>query len=102
MVNSFLITLLLYGRSIRHYLKLFFACDCDSSDHPVSVVVVVVVVVAVNLFVFSTSLESLHGFASNFVWTILRGTPTKFVKIDFNLRSSLNTFSTSLKPLHRN
>ena len=55
---------------------------CDSSDHPVSVVVVVVVVFGVNFFGFSTSsLEPLHGFASNFVWMFLGRTPTKFVKI---------------------
>ena len=28
-----------------------------------------------------TSLESLHGFTSNFVWMFLGWTPTKFVKI---------------------
>ena len=59
--------------------------ECDSSDHPVSVVVVVaivVVVVGVKIFGFSTSsLEPLHGFASNFVWMFLGWTPTKFVKI---------------------
>ena len=57
--------------------------ECDSSDHSVSVVVVVVVVVVVgvNFFGFSTSLELLHGFASNFVWMFLGWTPTKFVKI---------------------
>ena len=54
--------------------------ECDSSDHPVAVVVVDVVVV--NFFCFSTSsLEPLHGFASNFVWMFLGWTPTKFVKI---------------------
>ena len=38
--------------------------ECDSSGHPVSVVVVV----GVNFFGFSSSsLEPLHGFASNFV-----------------------------------
>ena len=50
--------------------------ECDSSDHPVSVVVVV----GVNFFGFSTSsLEPLHGFASDFVWMFLGWTPTKFV-----------------------
>ena len=29
----------------------------------------------------TSSLEPLHGFASNFVWMFLRWTPTKFVKI---------------------
>ena len=54
--------------------------ECDSSDHPVSVVVVVVVDVIV--FGFSTSsLEPLHGYASNFVWMFRGWTPTKFVKI---------------------
>ena len=52
--------------------------ECDSSDHPVSVVVIV----GVNCFGFSTSsLEPLHGFASNCVWVFLGWTPTKFVKI---------------------
>ena len=42
--------------------------ECDSSDHPVSVVFIVAVVVgAANFFGFSTSLEPLHGFASNFI-----------------------------------
>ena len=54
--------------------------ECDSSDHPVSVVVGGVVVV--NFSGFSTSsLEPLHGFASNFVGMFLGWTPTKFVKI---------------------
>ena len=53
--------------------------ECDSSDHPVSVVVVVV---GVNFLDFSTSsLEPLHGFASNFVWMFFGWTPTKFGKI---------------------
>ena len=30
---------------------------------------------------FISSLETLHGFASNFVWMFLGWTPTKFVKI---------------------
>ena len=29
----------------------------------------------------TSSLEPLHGFASNFVWMFLRWTPTQFVKI---------------------
>ena len=29
----------------------------------------------------TSSLEPLHGFASNFVWMFLGQTPTKFVKI---------------------
>ena len=61
--------------------------ECDSSDQAVSVVVVVVIVVVVavvrvNFFSFSTSsLKTLHGFASNYVWMFLSWTPTKFVKI---------------------
>ena len=51
-----------------------------TSDHPVSVVVVVVV--GMNCFSFFTSsLEPLHRFASNFVWMFLGWTPTKFVKM---------------------
>ena len=51
-----------------------------TSDQALSVVVVVVV--GVNFFGFLTSsLEPLHGFASNFVWMFLGWTPTKFVKI---------------------
>ena len=92
--------------------------ECDSSDHPVSVVgvvVVVVVVVGVNFFGFSTSsLEPLHGFASNFVWMFLGWTPTKFVKIGvlplffMELWVILCNFwpilkkSSSIKPLIRN
>ena len=33
------------------------------------------------LYPFLTSLETLHGFISNFVLMFLRWTPTKFVKI---------------------
>ena len=57
--------------------------ECDSSNQSVSgiVVVVVVVIVCHELFTFSTSYKSLHGFASNFVWIFLSWTPTKFVKI---------------------
>ena len=60
--------------------------ECDYSDHPVSVVVVVlvvvIVVIGVNFFGFLTSsLEPLHGFASNFVWMFLGWISTKFVKI---------------------
>ena len=32
-------------------------------------------------YILISSLEPLHGFASNFVWMFLRWTPTKFVKI---------------------
>ena len=50
--------------------------ECDSSDHPVSVLVVVV---GVNFLDFSTSsLEPLHGFASNFVWMFFGWTPTNW------------------------
>ena len=52
--------------------------ECDSSDHPVSIVVVVT---GVKFFGFSTSLEPMHGFASNVVWMFLGWTTTKFVKI---------------------
>ena len=57
--------------------------ECDSSDHPVSVVFIVAVVVGgANFFCFSTSsLEPLHGFASNFIWVFLGWTLSKFVKI---------------------
>ena len=61
--------------------------ECDSSAQAVSVVVVVVVVVvvSVNYLSFSTSsLKPLHGFASNFVWTFLGWTPTKFVNPVFH------------------
>ena len=34
-----------------------------------------------NISLLTSSLEPLHGFASNFVWMFLRWTPTKFVKI---------------------
>ena len=41
----------------------------------VSVVVVVIVDSGVDFFSFSTSLELLHGFASNFGWMFLGATP---------------------------
>ena len=42
----------------------------------------ITVSVVMNFFGFSTSsLEPLHGFASNFVWMFLVWTPNKFVKI---------------------
>ena len=66
-------------------------------------------------FGFSTSsLEPLHGFASNFVWMFLGWTPTKFVKIGvlplffMELWVILCNFwpilkkSSSIKPLTRN
>ena len=34
-----------------------------------------------NIPLLTSSIELLHGFASNFVWMFLRWTPTKFVKI---------------------
>ena len=34
-----------------------------------------------NIPFLTSSIEPLHGFASNFVWMILGWTPTKFVKI---------------------
>ena len=34
-----------------------------------------------NIPLLTSSLEPLHGFASNFVWMFLEWTPTKFVKI---------------------
>ena len=34
-----------------------------------------------NISLLTSSLEPLHGFASNFVWMFLGWTPTKFVKI---------------------
>ena len=34
-----------------------------------------------NIPLLTSSLETLHGFASNFVCIFLGGTPTKFVKI---------------------
>ena len=84
----------------------------DSSDHPVLVIVFVVVVVGMNFF--TSSLKSLHRFASNFVWMFLRWTPTKFVKIGLlplffiELWVILRNFwpilkkSFSIKPLTRN
>ena len=66
------------------------------------------------IFCFSTSLEPLHGFASNFVWMFLWWTPTKFVKIGvlplffMELWVILCNFwpilkkSSSIKPLTRN
>ena len=68
-----------------------------------------------SFFGFSTSsLEPLHGFASNFVWMFLEWTPTKFVKIGvlplffMELWVILCNFwpilkkSSSIKPLTRN
>ena len=34
-----------------------------------------------NIPLLTSSIESLHGFASNFVWMFLGWIPTKFVKI---------------------
>ena len=34
-----------------------------------------------NIPLLTSSIEPLHGFASNFVWMYLGWTPTKFVKI---------------------
>ena len=34
-----------------------------------------------NIPLLTSSIEQLHGFASNFVWMFLGWTPTKFVKI---------------------
>ena len=58
--------------------------ECDSSDQAVSVIVIVVVVivVGVNFFGFLTSsLELLHGFASNFVWMFLMWTLLSVLKL---------------------
>ena len=86
--------------------------ECDSSNHPVSVVVVVVFVV--NFFSFSTSsLESLHGFASNFVWMFLGWTLIKFIKTEVLSVFSMELWvilcqfwlilkKSSIKPLTRN
>ena len=67
-----------------------------------------------NIPFFISSLEPLHGFASNFVWMFLGWTPTKFVKIGVlplfsmelwvilcNFWPILNK-SSSIKPLIRN
>ena len=53
-----------------NYFSSHSTSECDYKDHPVSVV-------GMNFFGFSTSsLEPLHGFASNFVWMFLGWTPT--------------------------
>ena len=66
-----------------------------------------------NILFFTSSLEPLHGFASNFVWMFLGWSPTKFVKIGvltlffMELLVILCSFwpilqKSSIKPLTRN
>ena len=67
-----------------------------------------------NIPLLTSTLEPLHGFASNFVWMFLGWTPTKFVKIGmlpiffmelwvilYIFLPMLKKFS-SIKPLTRN
>ena len=65
-----------------------------------------------NIPLLTSSIELLHGFASNFVWMFLGWTPTKFVKIGVlplfhGIMGNLLVFwlvlkKTSIKPLTRN